>query len=73
MGRETFTPQVTKDEIVRIFWKGRRVMTLGCRRGKLLATELADADNEKVQHALQRVTSNFKQGKNDGLSIEELD
>ncbi len=62
MGRETFTYQVTKDEVVRIFWEGRCVMTLGGRRGKLLATELADADEENVQYALQRVTGNFKRG-----------
>lgn len=62
MGKEEFRYQITKDQVVRIFWEGRCVMTLGGQRGQLLATELADAGEEEVQYALQRVTGNFKRG-----------
>lgn len=46
MGKETFSYQVTKDEVVRIFCRGRCVMTLGAERGRVLAADLADASYE---------------------------
>jgi len=62
MGHEIFDYKTTKDGTVRIFWKGRCVMTLGGKRGERLAAELADADEDLVQHLLQRATGNFKRG-----------
>jgi hypothetical protein len=62
MGRETFSYQVHKNGIVRIFWAGRCVMTLGGTRGEKLASELVEAGEEEVQRLLQRVTGNFKRG-----------
>ena len=62
MGSEFFGYQITKDQVVRIFWEGRCVMTLGGRRGQLLAAELEEAGEEETQYALQRVTGNFKRG-----------
>jgi hypothetical protein len=37
-------------------------MTLGGQRGQELARDLAEADEDKVQSLLQRVTGNFKRG-----------
>ena len=62
MGKEAFTYQTTKDGVIRIFWENRCAMTLGGRRGQLLAAELTDASEEEAQYALQRVTGNFKRG-----------
>ena len=62
MGHETFSYRVHKDGVVRIFWEGRCVLTLGGKRGQKLAVDLADADEKDVQRLLQRVTSNFKRG-----------
>jgi hypothetical protein len=62
MGKEIFDYQITKRGVVRIFWEGRCVMTLGGQRGQKLARDLAEADEDKVQSLLQRVTGNFKRG-----------
>ena len=62
MGNETFSYLVHKNGIVRIFWEGRCVMTLGGKRGEKLAYELANADPDEIQNILQRVTGNFKRG-----------
>lgn len=62
MGREVFTWKVHKDGVVRIFWQGRCVMTLGGTRGRDLAAELASTSHEEAQYVLQRVTGNFKRG-----------
>ncbi len=62
MGGERFSYQATKDGVVRVFWESRCVMALGGRRGDVLRTELAAADDEKVQAALRRVTGNFRRG-----------
>ena len=62
MGHETFSYRVHKNGVVRIFWEGRCVMTLGGARGQKLASELAEADEEDIQYLLQRATGNFKRG-----------
>ena len=63
MGHEVFDYQLTKSGLVRIFWDGRCVMTLGGKRADKLAKELAEAQEEaEVQRLLQRVTGNFKRG-----------
>ena len=62
MGGERFSYQTTKDGVVRVFWEGRCVTTLGGGRGDALAAELAAADDEQVQALLQRATGNFKRG-----------
>jgi len=62
MGHETFSFRVHKDGVVRILWEGRCVMTLGGARGRKLAGELADADEEQLQYLLRRATGNFKRG-----------
>ena len=62
MGHEMFDYQATKDGVVRIFWEGRCVMTLGGRRGRRLTAELEDAEDEQVQYLLRRATGNFKRG-----------
>jgi hypothetical protein len=62
MGKEIFDYQITKCGVIRIFWEGRCVMTLGGQRGQELARDLAEADEDKVQSLLQRVTGNFKRG-----------
>jgi len=63
MGQEVFDYQLVKDnKVVRIFWEGRCVMTLGGQRGSRLAADLAGADDEQVQYLLRRATGNFKRG-----------
>lgn len=63
MGHETFTYQSHKDGVLRIFWEGRCVMTLGGSRGRKLTEQLAAAEwEEEVQALLQRATGNFKRG-----------
>ena len=62
MGHEVFGFQTTKDGVVRIFWQGRCVVSLGGPRGRRLAAELAEAEPEQVQYLLQRATGNFKRG-----------
>jgi hypothetical protein len=62
MGNEPFTYQVTKNGVVRIFWAGRCVKTLGGPRGLKLAHELSEAEEGDVQLLLQRITGNFKRG-----------
>ncbi len=62
MGGETFTYKVAKADVVRIFWQGRCVLTLGGTRGRILAAQLAAAGPEEVQGVLQRATGNFKRG-----------
>lgn len=61
MGGETFTHKVAKDDVVRIFWQGRCILTLGGTRGRALTAELAAAGHEEAQSVLQRVTG-FKRG-----------
>ena len=63
MGHETFRYQAHKNGVVRIFWEGRCVMTLGGARGQKLTSELEAAEfEEDVQAVLQRATANFKRG-----------
>ncbi len=63
MGHETFTYQSHKDGVLRIFWEGRCVMTLGGSRGQKLIDQLDAAElEEEVQALLQRATGNFKRG-----------
>ena len=63
MGHETFSYRIHKDGIVRIFWEGRCVMTLGGQRGQKLIDRLtATKEEDAVQRLLQRVTGNFKRG-----------
>lgn len=63
MGHETFSYRIHKDGIVRIFWEGRCVLTLGGKRGRKLIDQLTAAEEEDaVQRLLQRVTGNFKRG-----------
>lgn len=63
MGQELFSYQIQKSGLVRIFWEGRCVMTLGGKRAqKLTAALLAAEDEARVQHVLRRVTGNFKRG-----------
>jgi hypothetical protein len=63
MGHEIFDYQITKSGVIRIFWDGRCVMTLGGKRAKKLAQDLSKAEEEAdVQGLLQRVTGNFKRG-----------
>ncbi|MEZ4631682.1 MAG: hypothetical protein R2880_13395 [Deinococcales bacterium] len=70
MGKEPFSYKVHKDGLVRIFWQGRCVMTLGGDRGQMLAQELQDAGEAEQQYILQRVTGNFKRG-NERLSAKK--
>ncbi|MFC1682947.1 hypothetical protein ACFL0G_01900 [Candidatus Zixiibacteriota bacterium] len=62
MGQETFSYRIHKNGIVRIFWEGRCVLTLGGPRGEKLAKKLAEADEKNVQRLLQRATGDFKRG-----------
>jgi len=63
MGDETFPYQTHKDGLLRIFWEGRCVVTLGGTRGQKLATARVEAEEEEnVQALLQRTTGNFKRG-----------
>lgn len=63
MGNETVTYQSHKDGVLRIFWEGRCVMTLGGSRGQKLTAALNAAEfEEDVQALLQRATGNFKRG-----------
>jgi hypothetical protein len=63
LGHETFDYQTTKSGLVRIFWDGRCVLTIGGKRGQKLAQDLANAPDEaRVQYLLQRITGNFKRG-----------
>ena len=63
MGGETFTYKTAKDDMVRIFWEGRCVMTLGGAWGRRLSAELAtSSDPGDAQRILQRVTGNFRRG-----------
>lgn len=63
MGHETFTYQTRKDGVLRIFWEGCCVMTLGGNRGQKLSDKLAATELEaEVQALLQRATGNFKRG-----------
>ena len=62
MGNEIFDYQITKRGVIRIFWEGRCVMTLGGKRGQKLAHDLAAADEDQAQYLLQRATGNFKRG-----------
>lgn len=62
MGGERFDYQVTKGDVVRIFWEGRCIMTLGGDRGRHLAADLEDASDDEAQYLLQRATGNFKRG-----------
>jgi hypothetical protein len=63
MGHETFSYQITKSGLIRIFWEGRNVTTLGGKRANKLAQALSQAKDEaEIQHHLQRVTGNFKRG-----------
>lgn len=62
MGGERFRYTVHKDDVVRIFWQGRCVMTVGGSRGRALRADLEAAGDEEAQHLLQRVTGNFKRG-----------
>ena len=62
MGHETFSYRVQKNGVVRIFWEGRCVKTLGGARGGELTRKLAEAREEEVQELLQRATGNFKRG-----------
>lgn len=63
MGHEIFDYQITKSGVIRIFWDGRCIMTLGGKRADKLAQDLSQAQEEaEVQRLLQRVTGNFKRG-----------
>lgn len=64
MGHERFSYNVHKRGVVRIFWDGRCVMSLGGDRGRALAGALAEAgdEDEEVQRLLQRTTGNFRRG-----------
>jgi hypothetical protein len=62
MGNELFSYEIHKDDVVRVFWENRCVLTLGGSRGKKLAARLAAADDGEVQGLLQRATGNFRRG-----------
>ncbi|MGB5048548.1 MAG: hypothetical protein WBO46_06405, partial [Caldilineaceae bacterium] len=63
MGNETFSYQAHKGGVLRIFWEGRCVITLGGSRGEKLLSQLGAAEfEEDVQALLQRATGNFKRG-----------
>jgi len=62
MGQELFSYRVHKDGLVRVFWEGKCVLTLGGARGEKLASDLAAADESGIQCLLQRATGNFKRG-----------
>jgi len=63
VGDENFNYQAHKNGVLRIFWEGRCVMTLGGSRGQKVINELEAVEfEEDVQALLQRVTGNFKRG-----------
>ena len=63
MGKEQFSYLIQKSGLVRIFWEGRCVMTLGGKRGHKLTSDVQAAKDEaRVQYLLQRGTGNFKRG-----------
>lgn len=63
MGHEIFEYQTTKGGLVRIFWDGRCIMTIGGKRAEKLIQDLDNAPDEAgVQYLLQRITGNFKRG-----------
>lgn len=62
MGHELFDYQLLNSGVVRIFWEGRCIMTLGGKRAAKLRAQLAEADEARTQALLQRVTGNFKRG-----------
>lgn len=61
-GSEPFTFTTHRGEMVRIFWQGRCIMTIGGHRGRALSAQLADASPADAQRLLQRATGNFKRG-----------
>ena len=59
----SFTATETKDDRVRVFWRGRVVVTVAGARGRRLAAELDRAvDEDARQLLLARATGNFKRG-----------
>ncbi|MDQ3399000.1 MAG: hypothetical protein M3511_14770 [Deinococcota bacterium] len=62
MGGEAFAYTLHKDDVVRVFWEGRCILTLGGARGRKCAADLSAANSEEVQALLARVTGNFKRG-----------
>lgn len=62
MSGEAFSYRIGKSGVVRIFWEGRCVTTVGGVRASKLVTELESADTQQVQSLLQRATGNFKRG-----------
>jgi hypothetical protein len=66
VGSEPFTFTTHRGELVRIFWQGRCIMTVGGPRGRALCVRLERAGPDDVQRLLQRVTGNFARGNERG-------
>ena len=54
MGGETFSYRIDKSGVVRVFWEGLCVTTVGGARASKLATGLKNADPRRTQRLLQR-------------------
>jgi hypothetical protein len=60
---EIFSYQITKDEKVLIYWKGKRVTILkGDRARKFISQIEAATDDHEAQLIMAKVTGNFKRG-----------
>ena len=59
---EVFSYQVTKGGIVFIFWHGKTVTTLKGKHAESFLAKVGNADSEKAQLVMAKVTGNFKRG-----------
>ena len=59
---DPFDYQLTKSGQVRVSRGGREVVVVGGRNAERLATQLASADEDQVQHLLARATGNYRRG-----------
>ncbi|HNT55727.1 MAG TPA: hypothetical protein PKG95_13500 [Anaerolineaceae bacterium] len=59
---DVFTYQVSKENKVFIYWRGRQVRVLKGTEAQLLLDKLTGLDAKGVQLVLAKATGNFKRG-----------
>jgi len=59
---DVFTYQVSKENKVFIYWRGRQVRVLKGTEAQLLLDKLTGLDAKGVQLVLAKTTGNFKRG-----------
>lgn len=59
---DPFTWRPTKDGRVRVFRGGRQVATIAGARAERFLALARDVDEDTVQHALARLTGNYRRG-----------